>query len=532
MSSAPAVKGNGSEAAIIYLKKSSMKKNILLAGVVLLMLSLTGYTQSVTPDVLARFPAAVVVRLYDITAYIQLSRDKQMALAAYFQQEDSLLMNMIAGGRPLPEIRRLQVEGETTEIRKILSGTEYENYCNAKYMDHARKEGLLMARLARQKYDCDSIMSNRLRDLYFSRNLVSEKLYASGATGAAGQDPGMTNGNLYAEVRRFDALIDKYDLVAAGGAYLKNRMDLLESIKPLEQKQRTALQENFSKRCRQSPDKGYVDNFNEAMHIAITDTVYYASIYKDEIGKQSMSNAMDAMKDLERKNKLTKEGAKSIFPIVAEKERRLAVLHAAFPSYTTTRDSLTREVNYLYDSLIRIAMLRDGVSPMASQFTIAVKERKSLGLAAWQVDSLLSLAARLEKMKDAFREKDPLGKFDSKPFETDNMLKVISEDQYRTVLIVKCRGQAKADAEQDWLELQQRHLAANLDKDSTLRQLNDYYLAKWVMYNRYGNDRIKQAANVKDVYEHMPHVLRTLTSARKYNNPTTTVLGEYQTGKQ
>ena len=526
------VKGNGSEIAIIYLKKSSMQKNILLAGVVLLMLSFTGYTQSVTPDVLGRFPAAVVVRLYDITAYVQLSRDKQMALAVFFQREDSLLLNMIAGGRPLPEIRRSQVDGENTEIRKILSGTEYENYCNAKYIDHARKEGLLMASLARQKYDCDSTMSNRFRDLYFSRNLVSEKLYASGATEPAGQDPGMTNGNLYAEIRRFDALIDKYDLVAAGGAYLKSRMQLLESIKPLEPKQRTALQENFSKRCRQSPDKGYVDNFNEAMHTAITDTVYYATIYKDDIGKQSMSNAVDVMKDLEKKNKLTKEGVKSIFPMVVEKERRLAVLHAAFPSYTSTRDSLAREVNHLYDSLIRIAMLRDGVSPTASQFTIAVKERKALGLSAAQVDALLANAAELEKMKDAAREKDPLGKFDSKPFETEQMLKIISEDQYRSVLIVKNRSQARADAEADWQEMQQRNLAANLNKDTTLRQLNDYYLAKWVMYYRYGNDKIKQAANVKDVFEHMPHALRVLTSARKYNNPTTTVLGEYQTGKQ
>jgi|GEM_PF-2244982 len=510
-----------------------MKKiHLQVATLLSILISSYGYGQSLAPQILTQFPAAVVVKVHEISTYVRLSADKQLALAAFFRQEDSLAATMVAAGKPLSEIDRLRSSGEDAGIKQVLSPAEYDSYANARYIAHARREGLLMAKLATDKYHCDNATAIKLRDLYFSRNLASERLYGTGRPDAASSDGSLSGDVLYADVRRWDSLIDRYVPAAAGGAYIRKKIAQLDRIRPLQQQQKTALQENFTRLCQQMPEDSYADDFNEAMHMVIVDTLYYARIYQDAIARKSLTSAKGIVRELEKKNKLTKDGVNSIFPIVAERERRLAVLQTAFTVDNATRDSLYRSVNELYDSLIRIAMLRDGVSPTASQFTIAVRERKALGLSAAQVDALLANAAELEKMKDAAREKDPLGKFDSKPFETEHMLQIVSEDQYRSVLIVKNRSQARADAEADWQEMQQRNLAANLNKDSTLRQLNDYYLAKWVMYYRYGNDKIKQAANVKDVFEHMPHALRVLTSARKYNNPTTTVLGEYQTGKQ
>jgi hypothetical protein len=110
-------------------------------------------------------------------------------------------------------------------------------------------------------------------------------------------------------------------------------------------------------------------------------------------------------------------------------------------------------------------------------------------------------------------------------FEADNMQKIVSEDQYRKVLMIKNRSEAETNAEMDWQELEQRAMSARYIKDSTMVELKNYYLAKLCTYYRYANDKLKQSVNVKNLQEHMPAALRALTSARKYNNSVDSTAG-------
>jgi hypothetical protein len=136
-----------------------------------------------------------------------------------------------------------------------------------------------------------------------------------------------------------------------------------------------------------------------------------------------------------------------------------------------------------------------------------------------QVDSLLGKAAQLKLMKDTFVRSDPYASFDSKAFETENMLKILSEDQYTKVLVVKNKSKSKSDSQKDWDEIVQRKMEGSYNKETSIKQMENYYLAKWIAYYRYGNDRVKQSANVKNIQDHMPSILKALNAARKYNNP-------------
>jgi hypothetical protein len=477
--------------------------------------------QQIAPEVSAHFPASVVVRVYEVASKVSLNAQKQKTLAIFFQLQDSLMAEKIKKGAASSAIDSIEA-GSKTALQMILSPKELEEYYNGRLGNDAKTEGRLMGKLLQLKYGCDTALQNILGALYYKRKLSADKVLLQ-FSDAATQEK-----QLGLVLSKYDSLIEKYIHAASSSSFLKEKMKVLNSIKPLSEKEQSSLTNRFLTLCAKHPDKSFTDNFEEALPAVLTDTTYYAFLYKEEIGKRAASNANMSAGYLIRKNRITKEGMNSIYPVMLEREKVLATLSAAYPLYTKAKDSLITQVNTHYDSLIDVALMRDGATLPNSQFAIAIQYRRALELTGAQVDSLLAKAVLLKKSKEEFSKEDPFGKYDSKAFESEHMTRILTEDQYSKVLLIKNKSQAKGEAEQDWKELEQRGLSAEYNKENTLKQLNNYYLAKWCAYYRYGNDKIKQSANVKSIEEKAPKALKALKAARKYNNPADPVKGSYQ----
>ena len=500
-----------------------MKKAILhFLWLIVLVMSISVKAQTVCQQITNHYPASVISRVYEVASKINVTPDKQLLLARYFQKEDSLVARAVINGATPGEIASIRTLTKNDFIN-IFTSAELDSYYTAMVNEDAMKESKIMALMAREKYGCDTATERKLYKLFYVRNSLVEKtcLRYSGSP--------KLDSVLSVLIVKLDTITDKYLSLAQSNAYFNRKIALLDSIKPLTQKEKVRLSIYFNLN-KKSKDGSLADHFNEALHKVVTDTVYYASLYRKEISQLATLNSGKEILDISIKNQPTNEGMKSLFPIVSEKERKLATINFAFPTYTMHKDSLIRKTTARYDSLINVALMRDGSQAGKSQFDIALKNRKSLGLTNAQVDSLVSGAAMFNKLNNDYSTKDPDGKIDPKAFESDNMSKILTEAQYTKVLVVKNNVQAKNDALRDWKELGLRNIKAGYDSTIVVKQLTTFYLAKYAAYDRYGNDRIKQIANLNAVAVAMPEPLKKLNAARKRNTAVTNqaTKGNYQ----
>jgi hypothetical protein len=491
-----------------------MKTVILLLGMIVTCLSVK--SQLVARSISDFYPASIVIRVYDVSSKNGISEAKQLELAKFFSKSDSLVNSLIISGITSDKIASTQQLFQT-EFHRILSGKATNDYYNEKFQSKSRREADVVAKILQQKYHCDSSLTKAMREAYFKKRQAIEKFFQTSS-----KDSGIDMQRISELVTKYDSVIDKITYAASSNTYIKSQIEMLDHFKPLGQQKAANLEKTFIALCAKNNNKSFADNFSEALQRNVSDTSYYSFLNVEDIQKRAVSGMLQANKEFKKNYKLSKNAMTALSPLIYEKEWRLATLNYAYPYFTKTKDSLVNSITVRIDSLIAVILNDDGVMLPTSQFAIAVRNSSTLGLSEEQKALLRKKALELKKMKDDYLEKEPFGKYDSKAFETNSMLQIISEEQYYKVLNIKNQSQAKTEADQDWIELNQRNLAAGLNKDSTIRQLRTYYLAKWTAYYRHGNDKIKQAANVKAVQEHMPAYLRALTAARKYNNPVNT----------
>jgi hypothetical protein len=213
---------------------------------------------------------------------------------------------------------------------------------------------------------------------------------------------------------------------------------------------------------------------------------------------------------------------------VYEKNRQLAIVDLIYPRLTKAKDSLITSINNQYDSLIGVSQNRNGAALPTSQLTTTLKFRKELGLTDVQVDSILAIAVVIQNSKDDLAAKDPSARYNAKPYESTRLAAILTEEQFVKAVSLNNKTKAEQDALQDWKELETAGLATNYDKESTLKQLKSFHLARSCAYYRYSYDREKQKANTRLLDDRMPAALKALKAAHKYNNPATTPQGNFQ----
>lgn len=315
---------------------------------------------------------------------------------------------------------------------------------------------------------------------------------------------------------------------SAARQYVQRRINELQAIKPLDGVTKLKLEKAFQKELANHKDDGWAANFNEAMRRHISDTIYYAQLYSAEIKLIAISNTKQYFHPLEKSKKITKAGRDALYPIIYEKNRQLAIVDKMYPLYTKTKDSLITTIKNQYESAIAVSQKRYGGSLPASQLTTLIKLRSNLNLTEAQVDSILAMAATIQAAKDTLAAKDPLAKYDSKPYESTVLPRILTEDQYARAMVLNNKSKAEQESQQDWKELENAGLAASYEKDSTIKQLTSYHIARACAAYRYSYDREKQKASVRAVDDKMPAALKALKNARKYNNPANGQKGNFK----
>lgn len=484
-----------------------MKKNFLFV-IVLGLLFTKSKAQLVSPDVATHFSPGVVARVYEVSSKISLSASKQLAVAKQFKYEDSLLADMIVKGEAPSDIIKSKRNMQTA-FQQILTTKENNDYYTQKLNDEAKKEGQLMGMLVQRKYNCDNVLQDILADLYYQRKLnVDKAFYLPFA------DSSLLDNRLIAVIVKYDSLIAKYIKPAEGTDYINNKIALLDSIKALTQQQKNDLKKNFLSLCYKR-DKSYADNFNDAMHQVIPDTLYYAEIYRDEIGRVAASNYSMAITTLVSKNKSTKDGMHFLEPIVLEKEKKLATINYAYPYFSKSKESMIQSTTRYYDSLIGIALMQDGSVQDGSKFSLAVKNRQKLGLNQTQVDTMLAKVILLVQLKSDYAAKNPDQKFNVKVYECEQLPNILTAEQYNELLVINNRDKALKWAKGDWAELQKRQLTEGLDSAKTVHQIYSYDLNRLIINERYENDKAQLTTALQSLATTQPGALRKLKAAQK-----------------
>jgi hypothetical protein len=373
----------------------------------------------------------------------------------------------------------------------------------------AVKEARLTAALYRKMYNGTNAMEQALYNLYCLKEDELQAAYKK-YTNAVDLDNKIT-----AVIRKYDSIGFSLLHAARGHAFFERKIEYLNSVKALSSTEIASLRAFFTGACVKSSDKSYSDNFMEAMHRYIRDTIYYARLYNKEIDFKSMLNARKENDDLMRKYKITPAARSVIVDLVTEKQRSLITIDYTFPVFTTVKQVLLDNANIYFDSLINLALMKDGSFPRTSQFSIAIKNRAQIGLSANQVDTLYIYAVMLEKLIKQALDKDPSRPFNALSFEVDNMVKILTEEQYMRVLNIKNKRQAFNWAQSDWQELKQRGLTEGLDSTIAIYTIAEYNTARLSIKDRYVNDQEKMNKYIGDLdINNRPAAMIRLKAAR------------------
>jgi len=146
-----------------------------------------------------------------------------------------------------------------------------------------------------------------------------------------------------------------------------------------------------------------------------------------------------------------------------------------------------------------------------SQFAAVITKRKLLKLSSRQADSLLAVAAALEKITADYKTKITYKKYDSTPFEAKNLLQILTSSQYEAYLYDKNRVEAITNEKKIWTRLKQYGLTSDVDSVQVNKELIDYQLNLLVANERYHNSDTQENTEIKAMVENKkPAILKKL----------------------
>jgi hypothetical protein len=160
----------------------------------------------------------------------------------------------------------------------------------------------------------------------------------------------------------------------------------------------------------------------------------------------------------------------------------------------------------LYDSAI--VATRDFATPvfdntilpdaeMNSQFGIAMKYKNLLRLRNTQIDSIKNFAIAL-KSKIVFTKANPdSGFFDKAAFESENLSKVLNDNQYLVLLNEKNKVQSEIQARYLWHALTEKGLHKKFNKEQSLKELIIYYIIRANFTDRFANEKQRRNIMIK-----------------------------------
>ncbi|MBO9203833.1 MULTISPECIES: hypothetical protein [Niastella] len=475
--------------------------------VTIFLLPFIARSQQLAIELKKQYPPSVIVRVNEVYQKLRLPATRQLIFARHFLMSDSVIATAIVDEKGEDQINKIK-DSVHKAFCSLLTPVEKELYFMQAATGASLKEAQLMSAYLASKYKTGATIQQKLFDLLYQQRIAFNKLY-----GQYAGDVRMDS-LLYNMVSTNDSVLNNYLYAIKGQSFLQGSLNHLQAIKPITQKDADRISSEFISLCLKKSNAGYTDNFYEALRRVTKDTAYYAVLFKDDILQRATFNTGRISYQIAYRNQLTPAGLDSVRPRVFEKEKTLAIYDYTLPFYTKYKDSVTTAASRYHDSLIAIAVMKDGSFPFLSLHATAIKKREKLALTTEQVDSLMAGAFTLQKMNEEYSIKNPRGKFDATPFEAVRIPALLNEDQYMQLLYEKNRTQAEEWSKKDWSEMVQRGMVTVADSVSTITQLTDYNIKLLAAKDRYANDNIKQTAYVNEVYRIMPPLLRQLKSAR------------------
>ena len=483
-------------------------KNLLLL-LLAVMFNVTVKAQTLSRQVLSNYPASVSARVYDLVTKVPLTDDKQLQLAVLYQHEDSAVATALARNAAPSEVVGLR--GQTNNaFQTLLTPTELDLF----YTGNARQQAYQLAKAAaaadRAKLNGDSTMEKRVFNYYFNKYLDLNKIQQQY------QYQADLNARLQRATARHDSICNQALSLYWWGAYFDNHIARLDSIKPLAKADKDKMRKAFSTLCQKPGEQNFADNFIQAMHGFIKDTAYYSALYAKEIRYRASNNANRLATSYTWEYQVSKDCQMKLYHVLFEKEKRLATIDYAFPLIIPQKERLQMQTTAYFDSLVNQLLYRDGVNTPNSKFFAAIHNKQYLELSQTQVDTLVNKGFELQKMKEQSKKQNNTA-FDPKKFETDQLERILNEEQYNKFLVLTNRDNARKWAIKGWQEVKQYGIAQAADSTRIFKQIENYQLARCIAIDRYRDDKSRKYANLEAIDGSMPKALRDLRAAKRIN---------------
>ncbi len=455
----------------------------------------------------SQFPDAVTASVYEITSILNLPADKQWALARHFQLEDSMVAAAARFGATQSEISNIRLKMHHA-FQSLLTPEQLKYYYTKKLGDNAKRIAWLMADQAKRRYDCDSTTTRSLYNAYFSRQINIDRVLQQYEG-----DPDLTE-QLNGIIEQYDSITDKYLYKASSTHFLQEQVSLLNRIKPLSEKDQSALRNSFLNLCYKRNDKSFLDNYYQVFKSLIYDTVYYAGLFSQEIEQEASINERKEAQKILQKGKLSKEEVDMVLRVLYQKHRALAVYNQAMPIFNSQKDTMLSRATVYYDSIIAYILEKYDPALPPSQFSDALKYSRQLTLSQNQVESLQSNAIRAKQLAKISEKDGAETKFNLPVFESEQIPLILTDAQYTQLLTLENSGKALEWAKGDWAEMKQRGITEGYDSVVVVNQIFNYDLSRLIAKSRFQNDRVRLNEITQELKTNTPEPLRKLIAAR------------------
>ena len=235
--------------------------------------------------------------------------------------------------------------------------------------------------------------------------------------------------------------------------------------------------------------------------------------------------------DLVTKADIDETKQKAIAEILADKELEIFKMLKDGKKYDEIKETnidFNDQINALlfleekYDNYTKTTKEKAKDKYSYTQFAIAIRYRDSLKLSDAQYKAMLNYVDEVKTMKNKYYAANK-SSLDTRAFESENIAKSLSNEQYNRLLVFKNTSKATTFAENDWKEVVQRGIDTTFSKQIALLELKRFYLARECTSNKFQHDLVRQKAEIREVYAHKPTILRILEKVRRNpDNDTTT----------
>ena len=235
--------------------------------------------------------------------------------------------------------------------------------------------------------------------------------------------------------------------------------------------------------------------------------------------------------DLVTKTDIDETKQKAIAEILAEKELEIFKMLKEGKKYDEIKETnivFNDQINALlsleekYENYTKTVKEKAKDKYSYTQFAIAIRYRDSLKLSDTQYKAMLNYVDEVKTMKNKYYAANK-SSLDTRAFESENIVKSLSNEQYNRLLVFKNISKAATFAENDWKEVVQRGIDTTFSKQVALFELKRFYLARECTFNKFQHDLVKQKAEIREIYAHKPTILRILEKVRRNpDNDTTT----------